>query len=108
MLSVLLEKREGYRFYFILSDGVNRYGGGLTDGGFLTADERLPYKELMLRTLVNKSINDFAEEVKTVADWGVDLLHFGFSEKNGVYTASFETLRLPHDCGCGDSRAEKN
>ena len=35
MLSVLSQKREGFRFYFALSDGAAVYGGGLTENGIL-------------------------------------------------------------------------
>ena len=100
MLSVLEEKRAGFRFYYTLSDGENSYGGGLTDGGFLFADAACPYKELMLRTLINKCINEFVPAVKAEDEWGADLARFGFKKNsNGIFTASFETLALPHGCG---------
>ena len=50
MLSVLSQKREGFRFYFSLSDGAAVYGGGLTENGILVCDDACQQKELMLRT----------------------------------------------------------
>ena len=87
MLSVLSQKREGFRFYFALSDGI------------LVCDDACPQKELMLRTLVNKCMNDFVPEVRTRDNWGVPLERFGFSREGEFWVASYETLKLPHDCG---------
>ena len=89
----------GYRFYFLLSDGKDSYGGGLSDGGELVCDAACPYKELMLRTLINKCRNDFVPRAFTRADWGLDLVRFGFAREADGYAASWEQLRLPHDCG---------
>lgn len=99
MLSVLSQKREGFRFYFALSDGAGEYGGGLTENGILVCDDACPQKELMLRTLVNKCMNDFVPEARTGDNWGVPLGRFGFSREGELWVASYETLRLPHDCG---------
>ncbi len=100
MLSVLQEKKDGYRFCYVLSDGEKRYVGGLTEEGFLTCEAACPYKELMLRTLINKCMNEFVTAIRTADAWGVDLARFGFEAgPGGMYTASFETLALPHDCG---------
>ena len=54
----------------------------------------------MLRTLINKCMNEFVTAIRTADAWGVDLARFGFEAgPGGMYTASFETLALPHDCG---------
>lgn len=98
MFSVLLRKKEGFRFYFVLSDGTAEYGGGLTGGNVLVCDAACPQKELMLRTLINKCINDFIPEVKTRGDWGTELARFGFERRGDLYTAGFDTLKLPHGC----------
>ena len=98
MLSVLLRSKGGYRFYYVLSDGTEEYGGGLTEAGELVCDAACPYKELMLRTLINKCMNEFVPEVKTKDDWGLDLSRFGLEERGGGYAAEFASLRLPHDC----------
>lgn len=100
MLSVLQGKKAGFRFYYTLSDGASGYGGGLAEDGFLTVDAACPYKELMLRTLINKCINEFVPAVKAKDEWGTDLARFGFQKHpDGIYTAGFETLALTHDCG---------
>lgn len=99
MLSVLSKKREGFRFYFALSDGAGEYGGGLTEEGFLVCDDACPQKELMLRTLVNKCMNDFVPEVRTRDAWGVPLERFGFAQEGEVFVSSWDKLQLPHDCG---------
>ena len=99
MLSVLSKPKAGFRFYFALSDGSAEYGGGLTEEGFLACDEGCAQKELMLRTLVNKCLNDFVSEVRTRDVWGVPLERFGFSREGEFWAASYKTLQLPHDCG---------
>ena len=53
----------------------------------------------MLRTLVNKCMNDFVPEVFAFDTWGVDLNRFGFERAGERFRAFWETLRLPHDCG---------
>ena len=99
MLSVLLREREGYRFYYMLSDGAGEYGGGLTDAGELVCEENCPQKELMLRTLVFKCMNDFVPRVTTRGVWGVPPERFGFRREGEAYAAELADLRLPHDCG---------
>lgn len=98
MFSVLLRKKEGFRFYFVLCDGAKEFGGGLTEENFLVCDAACPHKELMLRTLINKCMNDFIPEVKTRGEWGTELARFGFVKRDGLYTAGFDTLKLPHGC----------
>ena len=99
MLSVLSKKREGFRFYFVLSDGAGEYGGGLTEEGFLSCDEACPQKELMLRTFVNKCMNDFVPEVRSRDIWDMPLERFGFSREGEVFVSAWDRLQLPHDCG---------
>ena len=99
MLSVLSQKREGFRFYFALSVGAAVYGGGLTENGILVCNDACPQKELMLRTLVNKCMNDFVPEVRTRDAWGVPLKRFGFARDGEFFVSSWDKLRLPHDCG---------
>ena len=99
MLSVLSSKKEGFRFYFVLKDGDKCFGGGLREDKFLVCDPACTEKELMLRTLINKCMNDFVPEVYACGDWGTDLARFGFEREGDVYRSSREKLRLPHDCG---------
>lgn len=99
MLSVLSSKKEGFRFYFVLKDGDKCFGGGLREDGYLTCDSACTEKELMLRTLISKCMNDFVPEVYAREDWGTDLTRFGFVRAGDVFRSSWEKLRLPHDCG---------
>ena len=99
MLFVLSSKKEGFRFYFILRDGERSFGGGLAEDGFLVCDGACTQKELMLRTLINKCMNDFLPEVFARGEWGVDLTRFGFEREGEIFRSSWEKLRLPHDCG---------
>lgn len=99
MLSVLLRERAGYRFYYMLSDGAGEYGGGLTEAGEFVCEENCPQKELMLRTLVNKCMNDFIPEVRTRDVWGLPLERFGFSRAGEFFVSAWDKLKLPHDCG---------
>ncbi len=66
---------------------------------FLVCDPACTEKELMLRTLINKCMNDFVPEVYARGDWGTDLTRFGFERAGDVFRSSWEKLRLPHDCG---------
>lgn len=99
MLSVLSSRKEGFLFYFVLHDGDLAFGGGLTEDRLLVCDSACTQKELMLRTLVNKCMNDFVPEVFVFDTWGVDLNRFGFERAGERFRAFWETLRLPHDCG---------
>ncbi len=98
MLSVLFKEKEGYSFYCELTDGEKKYGGGLKEG-LLGCAADCPYKELMLRTLINKCMNAFVKEVRARDEWGTDLARFGFEKEGEFYVAGYESLKLPHDCG---------
>ena len=99
MFSVVLTEKEGYRFAYLLRDGAKSWSGGLRADGELVCDAGCPYRELMLRTLLFKCRNDFVPEAHTSQDWGVDLARFGFGREGDVFRASWEQMRLPHDCG---------
>ena len=73
--------------------------GYFNEDGFLCVDALCPFKELMLRTLINKCINEFVQKVCAKDVWDTDLVRFGFERQGDVFVSSFETLRLPHDCG---------
>ena len=94
MLSVVSSKKEGFRFYFVLKDGDKCFGGGLREDKFLVCDPACTEKELMLRTLINKCMNDFVSEVYARGDWGTDLARFGFEREGDVYRSSRDKLRL--------------
>ena len=98
MLSVLSKERAGYAFYYELSDGENTFGGGMTEAGELVCDPLCTEKELLLRTLVFRCQNEGFARAFTRADWGVDLARFGFSREGELFSATAESLRLPHDC----------
>ena len=100
MVSVTLRPRAGCRFYFEVNDGARVCGGGLGEDGFLFGGEGCPYKDLLLRTLVNKCMNDPCGPVYARAEWGEDLRPFGFREReDGVFVSSWEEMRLPSGCG---------
>ena len=99
MLSVLLQKREGYAFCYALQEGGAVFYGGMTPAGELVCDEACTQKELMLRTLVFKCMNDFVPRVYTRGVWGVPPERFGFPREGEAYAAELADLRLPHDCG---------
>ena len=64
MLSVLLKPKDGFFFYFELTDGRCVSGGGLGEDGLLRSDVPDCYRDLMLRALVSKCMNDFVPEVR--------------------------------------------
>lgn len=99
MISVLLTKKAGFRFSYELIDGDKKFYGGLTEEGFLVFQEGLTQKELMFRTLVFKCMNDFVSEIKTRDEWEQDLTRYGFVKEQGLYRASWDMLKFPHDCG---------
>lgn len=101
MLSVLLKEEPGFRFYFVLSDGSCSYGGGLRGDGELYCDPACPQKELMLRALINKCMNEWVPLVTARDEWGVDLARFGFVREGDLFRSSWQDLCLPHDCGNG-------
>ena len=98
MYSVIFGKREGYVFYFELKDGAEVSGGGLTDAGELVCSPACAQKELLLRALINKCINDFVPRVTTRGVWGTDLSRFGFVREGELFVSSWDRLKLPHDC----------
>ena len=100
MLSVLLGQKEGYTFYYSLRDGTDVSGGGLKEGE-LVCDENCTQKELMLRTLINKCMNEGIVRVFTRDVWGQDLARFGFEREGDTFVSYAEKLRLPHDCKHG-------
>ena len=52
----------------------------------------------MLRTLINKCMNDFVPSVTAGGDWGADLTRFGFVREGELFVSSWDRLKLPHDC----------
>ena len=98
MLSVLCREKEGFAFYFELKDGAETSGGGLTDAGELVCCPACTQKELLLRALVNKCMNDFVPLIKTRDVWGTDLSRFGFVKDGAVFVSSWDRLKLPHGC----------
>lgn len=98
MLSVLSKPKAGCAFYYELFDGENTFGGGMTEGGELFCDAACTQKELMLRTLVFRCMNEGVPAVYARDGWGLDLTRFGFVRNGERFGATAESLRLPHDC----------
>lgn len=98
MLSVLLKPKDGFSFYFELTDGRCVSGGGLDEDGLLRSDVPDCYRDLMLRALVSKCMNDFVPEVRARGEWGCDLTRFGFEKRGDLFVSSWDKLKLPHDC----------
>ena len=78
MLSVLSKPKADCAFYYELFDGENTFGGGMTEGGELFCDAACTQKELMLRTLVFRCMNEGVPAVYARDGWGLDLTRFGF------------------------------
>jgi len=100
MVKVELIENLEYKFCFMMTEDETTFFGGLTRDYFLIVDENCPYKEMMLRVLINKCMNEFIQEINTTDIWNVDLNKFGFSKEEDVYTCSYFDLKLPHDCKC--------
>lgn len=93
-----MQNREGFAFYYTLRDGDASYGGGMTQAGELVCEAACTQKELLLRTLVFKCMNEFVPRVYTRDVWGLPLERFGFVREGEIYVSSWERLRLPHGC----------
>lgn len=74
----------GCAFWYELFDGENTFGGGMTEEGELFCDAACTQKELMLRTLVFRCMNEGVTAVYARDGWGPDLTRFGFVRNRGA------------------------
>jgi hypothetical protein len=100
MIKVELIENPDYKFCFMMSEDDKVYLGGLTREYFLVVNESCPYKEMMLRVLINKCMNEFIQKINTTDIWNIDLAKFGFVKNDDIFTCGCFDLKLPHDCRC--------
>lgn len=79
------------------------FEGSVTHGGIdkdfrLFVEESCPFKELMLRAIINKCMDTSFERFTAIDEWGLPLERFGFKKENDIYVAGAGDLKLPSDC----------
>ena len=100
MIKVELTENLNYKFCFKMTENEKEYFGGLNKEYFISVDDNCPYKEMMLRVLINKCMNEYIQKISTKDIWNVDLKKFGFKKQDDIYVCGFFDLKLPHDCKC--------
>ena len=98
MVKVELFDNPSYLYCFKMTAENGEYYGGITKTFELNVSPDCPYKEMMLRVLINKCMNAYISEVSSKDIWETDLKKFGFKEKNGIFVCGFYNYKLPHDC----------
>lgn len=98
MLSVNFVEKAGYAAYCTLKDGAREFFGGVRENGVFFCEKQAPYRELMLRALVNRVMRSGPEMLYAQDEWGVELARFGFKKQGGQYACERKNLKLPHDC----------
>jgi len=100
MVKVEIIENVEYKYCFKMSEDDKEYIGGINREYFLTVDKNCPYKELMLRVLINKCMNEFIQRIYTCDVWGTELTKFGFKKQEDIYVSDYFDLKLPHECRC--------
>ncbi len=100
MIEVKLSYKSGCVLYYIMHVAEFTFPGGIDkDYSFFVAED-CPFKELMLRAIINKCMDTTFPKFTAKDEWGVDLTRFGFVKEGDVFIASAADLKLPSDCGC--------
>lgn len=105
MIRVELSYKSGYVLYYVMHVDGNEYPGGITKDMAFTVAENCPYKELMLRALIDKCMDTDFPRFTAKDEWNVDLTLFGFQKDDGIYFASAKDMKLPSLCKCGNQNS---
>jgi len=101
MIEVKLSYKSGCVLYYVMHCDEGQFPGGIDKDYHLFVDPACPYKELMLRSLINKCMDTFFTRFTANDEWGVDLEFFGFKREGDIFVASARELKLPSFCKCG-------
>ena len=103
MIEVKISYKPGCVLYYVMYCEEGAFEGGVDNRFKLFVDPACPYKELMLRAIVNKCMDTPFQHFTTEDVWERDLAKFGFHRENEdgkeVFVAAAQDLVLPHDCG---------
>ena len=104
MIEVKISYRAGCVLFYEMFCEEGSFYGGIDKHFRLFTDPACPYKELMLRAIINKCMDTPFKHFTAKDEWGIDLTRFGFQKEteNGeeIFSAAAEELKLPSDCHC--------
>lgn len=100
MIKMEIIPKAEYKFLYKMTEDEKEWTGGLTKDFLMVTDIECPYKEMMLRAIINKCMNSFISRVTTKDIWGVKLEKFGFKKQGEIYSCDYFKLKLPHECNC--------
>ena len=100
MIEVKLSYKPGCVLYYVMHFGDLQFPGGIDKDFHLFVHPDCPFKELMLRTLINKCMDTELPRFTASDEWGLDLVPFGFKKEGGLFVAAASDLKLPTACGC--------
>ena len=101
MIRVELSYKPGFILCYVMSYEGKEFSGGITADYRFYVDENCPFKELMLRSIINKCMDTDFERFTALDEGGVPLEQFGFRKEDDVYAASAKDMKLPSPCKCG-------
>ena len=78
MIRVELSYKPGFILCYVMSYEGKEFSGGITADYRFYIDENCPFKELMLRSIINKCMDTDFERFTAFDEWGVPLEQFGF------------------------------
>ncbi len=100
MIEVKLSYKPGCVLYYIMHVEEFEFPGGIDKDFHFFVAEDCPFKELMLRSIINKCMDTDFDRFTASDEWGLSLEFFGFRKEGDIYVASAKDLRLPSGCGC--------
>jgi hypothetical protein len=100
MIEVKISYKAGCVLYYVMHYQGNQYPGGIDKDFHLFVSDDCPFKELMLRSLINKCMDTFFARFTANDEWGVDLTPFVFKREGDIFVASARDLKLPSGCSC--------
>ncbi len=98
MIEIKLSYKPGCVLFYVMHCEEGEFYGGIDKDMRLFVSQGCPYRELMLRTLINKCMDTDFPRFTTEDVWGVPLEQFGFAKEGEVYAAAASALSLPDPC----------
>ncbi|MBE7090970.1 MAG: hypothetical protein E7363_03535 [Clostridiales bacterium] len=100
MLKATLHLNPDYFLYYVVTVGEEVVASGGLDRTYTFTLEKGTgiYRELLLRATINLVMDGPFTTVFAKDEFGVPLSIFGFTQKDGVWQAEKEELKLPHFC----------
>jgi len=98
MIEIREQKSKRYKIYFVLTDAEYKTTIYIDKKNTVRTTAKNEYKELLLRTVINKIRNISEFEVFATDEWNVPLEEFGFVKEDDMYIANSKDLVLPRGC----------